>query len=414
MLQKSILTLVLLFVFTFTFSQENPDSLKKQENPVVIIVNDSANTDSVRLKFIADSIAARQKFIQDSILAREQFIKDSLAHRKRILDSVSFLSNNLPRLINAVIKAKEEEIVIFTEPLFIVGDSALSNFTYRLLTQKIDKPYAPWRRTISLTGESLKLKQDTVDKKITYLRILGSAYTISYDKYKPVIVLKGRNTVIKKQAKTYYKMPFDSVFFDTRGRVIKIKKYARYYTVTKNYQKGNFLFLDLEQVKEFSYFPDGVLSNYKVLKYCGRWSGNDQNKLCHTVTYSISREGKKFKVVKKNIPENVYSDAVLIFEFDNNFDLKSMELINAAKTLSKKCYVELNEEKNVKRYLYEKDGKINRTILVNYNNNPDAKHKVETIVCYFEDDGISYFQKNLTTGKSRRRDKLTLKWSPWK
>jgi len=174
------------------------------------------------------------------------------------------------------------------------------------------------------------------------------------------------------------------------------------------------LYVDIEQIKEFDYFPDGVLSNYRVVNYCGRETGKNVNEVCHIVSYSLSREGRKFIVVRKNEPKNDYSDGTFIFEFDSNFDMKGMVFTNVTKKISRNFIIELNEDRNVSRYLYEKDGRINKTLLVNYNNSPNAKYKVETTVCYFEEDGISYYQKNTTTGKSRNRNKLTMKWNLWK
>ncbi len=193
-----------------------------------------------------------------------------------------------------------------------------------------------------------------------------------------------------------------------------MKKYAHYFEATDKYQKGASLYVDLTQIKEFEYFPDGVLSNYRLVNYCDRWGGIKINEVCNVVNYAITRQGEKYTVLRKNEPKNDYSDGTFIFEVDSNFDMKSMEFIKVDKSLSRKCVIELNKDRNVSRYLYEKDGSIDRTLLVNYNNSPDAKYKVETISCFFEKDGISYYQKNNTTGKSRTRDKLTMEWSAWK
>ena len=435
MLRKIIIVFLSILSFSQAFAQVNPDSTKKAENqnPVIIILNDSTKTFSdttqindqtitdslaAREQFIRDSIFAREQFIRDSLLAREQFVKDSLYHRKLILDSVTFLKQNLPQLVDAALRLINEEIIIFTKPVYIIGDSTLSDFKYVVLAQKTDDPYAPWRKTVELSGNSFKVKVDTINKKIISIRTPEINYSFDYDDVKKVIRINGRSTVTRKHDgyvyKNYYKTPIDSVFFDSKGRVIKIKKYTQYFEATEKFKKGGFLFTDLELVKEFRYFPDGILSMYRERNYCGRWSGKEKNELCHTVTYTITRQGQKFIVQKKHEPKNNFSDATIIFEFDNHFDMKSIEFKNSAKALSKKCIIELNEDRNVSRYLYEKDGKINRTILIHYNDNPNAKYKVEKIVCYFEDDGISYYQKNVTTGKSRRRDKLTLEWSPWK
>lgn len=416
MQQKIIILLFSLFYFSQAFAQIEIDTTKKSENPNLerIIQNDTLIQSDTSLVIIDSAYIKRQEFIRDSLIAREKFIKDSLYRRKLILDSVRFLKLNLPKLVEAAVKSYEEEIIIFTEPVKIIGDSMLSNFIYRTLSQKIDKPYTPWKIVIKLSGNSFKIKTDTLNNKISYMRTPEISYAFDYQNNKNVVVLKGRAGILRKASGNLYKVPIDSVFFNYSGRVKTVKKYERYYQANKNFQKGALLYTDIYTLKEYDYFPDGVLSYYKVINYCGRSTGKDKNEICHTTTYSITREGNKFTVVKKNIPENVYSDGTYVFDFDQNFDLKSMEFNNLAKSINRNCIIELNEEGNVSRYLYKKDGWVNKTLLINYNNNPDAKHKVERIACFFEDDGISYYQKNLSTGKSRTRDKLTMKWSEWK
>jgi len=409
MLRKIIIIFLGLLSFSQVFAQIDQDTTKnnQKQNPNFIIQNDTTRVPS-------DSIALRQEFIRDSLIAREKFVKDSLYHRKHILDSLTFLNRKLPKLIEAAIKSINEEIIIYTDQVNIIGDSTLSNFTYRVLSQKIDKPYSPWRSTIKLSGNSFRIKIDTVNKKVSSVRSPEINYSFNYDFDARIVRMNGRKTILKKRTGNYYKFPIDSVFFDRKGRVKKLKKYVHYFEATNNYKKGASLYVDIEQIKEFNYFPDGVLSNYRLVKYCGRETGKSKNEVCHIVSYSLSRQGRKFTVLRKNEPKNDYSDGTFIFEFDSNFDMKRMEFTNVKKNLNRNCIIELNEDRNVSRYLYEKDGIINKTILVNYNNSPNAKHKVETIVCYFEEDGISYHQKNSTTGKSRSRNKLTMKWNPWK
>ena len=397
-----------LLSFSQVVAQIEQDTTQTIENHPsnLIIFNDTTNV-------IDSAFIKRHKFITDSLIVRNKFIKDSLYRRKLILDSVIFLKHELPQLVEAAIKSVNEEIIISTDRVHIIGDSALGDFTYRVLSQKIEKPYAPWRSTIPLSGNSFKLKIDTVNKKIRSVRSPGINYSFSYDLQEKVVRMNGRSTILKKRSGNYYKYPFDSVFFDNKGKVKKVKKYVHYYQATENYKKGASFAVDIVQIKEFAYFPDGVLSNYQVVTYCDRWGGKKENQKCHKVTYSITRNDRKFTVVRKNEPENVYSDGTFIFEFDDNFDMKYMEFTNSRKDLNRKCIVELNEDRNVSRYLYKKDGIIHRTILLDYDDSPSAKHKVEITICYFEDDGISYRQINTTTGKSRTRNRLTLKWNPW-
>ena len=420
MLRRIIIILWVLLSFSQVFAQIDQDTSKNSEkqNPNLIIQNDTTSVPSdsalIKEQFALDSIALRREFIRDSLIAREKFVKDSLYHRKQILDSLTFLNRELPKLIEAAIKSINEEIIIYTDQVNIIGDSTLSNYTYRVLSQKIDKPYSPWRSTIKLSGNSFRIKIDTVNNKISSVYSPEINYSFNYDFHERIVRMNGRKTILKKSTGNYYKYPIDSVFFDSKGRVKKLKKYVHYFEATNNYKKGASLSIDLEEIKEFNYFPDGVLSNYRLVNYCDGSGGKNKNEVCHIVNYSLSRQGRKFTVVKKNEPKNDYSDGTFIFEFDSNFDLKSMKFTNVTKKLNRNFIIELNEDRNVSRYLYEKDGRIHKTLLVNYNNNPNAKHKVETIVCYFEEDGISYYQKNSTTSKSRTRNKLTMKWNPWK
>ena len=421
MLLRIIVIFLSLLSFSQVFAQIDQDTTKNSEkqNPDLVIQNDttSVSPDSTLIKeqFTLDSIALRQEFIRDSLIlvAREKFVKDSLYHRKLILDSLTFLKKELPKLIEAAIRSINEEIIIYTDQVNIIGDSTLSNFTYRVIAQKMEEPYAPWRSTIKLSGNSFKIKIDTVNKKIISVRSPEVYYSFNYDIDKRIVRMNGRNTILTKRGNNYYKFPIDSVFFDSQGRVKKVKKYVHYFNASKDYKKGASLAIDIEQIKEFNYFPDGVLSNYRLVNYCDRWGGKNINKECHIVGYSITREDRIFTVEKKNEPANVYSDGTFIFKFDNNFDLKGIEFTNANKSLKKKCIIELNEDRNVSRYLYEENGRINRTILLNYDNSPNAKHKVEATECYFEKNNISYYQINITTGKKRTRNRLTLKWNPW-
>ncbi len=400
MKRKIILIFLVLLSFSQLFAQIDQDTSKNigNQNPDLIVNSDTA-------------IVA---FDSTLIIAREKFVRDSLYHRQLIVDSLIFLKKELPNLIEAAIRSTNEEIIIYTDKVNMIGDSTLNNFTYRVLSQKLDEPYAPWRTAIKLSGSSFRLKIDTVNNKVLSVQTPEINYSFIYNSDKRIIRMEGPSTILKKNTGNYYKIPIDSAFFDREGRVKQLKKYVHYFKATEKYQKGASLYIDITQIKEFEYFPDGVLSGYKLINYCDRWGGIKINEVCNKVSYSVTRQGRTYSVLRKNEPENTYTDGTFIFELDNNFDLKSMEFISRDKNLSRKCIIELNEDRNVSRYLYEKEGKIKKTILVNYNNSPDAKYKVETIDCIFEDDGISYFQKNNTTGKSRTRDKLTMKWSPWK
>jgi len=400
MLQKTIIILWVLLSFSKVFAQIDQDTTKNSENQNtnLIIQNDTTS-------FSVDS---------SLIIAREKFVRDSLYRRELILDSVTFLKRELPKLMEAAIRSINEEIILHADQVNIIGDSVLSNLTFRVLSQKLEEPYSPWRSAIKLSGSSFKIKIDTVNKKVISVRSPEINCSFTYNSDKRIVRMDGQSTILKKNNKNYYKFPIDSVFFDREGRVTKLKKYAHYFEATSDYKKGASLYLDITQIKEFEYFSDGVLSSYRLVNYCDRWGGIKINEVCRIVKYSLTRQGSKYTVLKKNEPEDVYSDGTFIFEFDNNLDIKNMEFISVDKNLCKKCIIELNEDRNVSRYLFEKDGRIDRTLLFTYNNSPDAKYKVEIISCSFDKDGISYYQRNNTTGKSRTRDKLTMEWSPWK
>ncbi len=440
MLRKIAITILLIRSLFAANAQFNPDSL--QTNTVQsdtvnteylqteTVRNDTINPqidsafikrqefirDSIlaREKFVRDSILAREQFVRDSILAREKFVRDSLYKRKLILDSVSFLKKELPRLLDATLKAVNEAIVIKSKDVYIIGDSMLSDFKYSVLAQNLSSPYAPWRSKVSLSENDIRVTVDTINKVITNFKAGKKHYKFYYKHGSKVAVIQRRSSIITKKNINYYKVPVDSLVFDENNRVKLIKSYNHYFEATKNYKKGASLYFDIVKIKKLAYFSDGVLSNYQVITYCDRWSGIKANQQCHKVTYTITRQGRKFTIQERNEPKNRFSDGTFIYEFDNNFDLKKMEFKGADKTLSRTCFVELNEDRHVSRYLYKKNGIIERTLLINYNKDPNADYKYETITCYFEKDRICYFQKNNRTGKSRKRDRLTLKWTAWR
>jgi hypothetical protein len=204
------------------------------------------------------------------------------------------------------------------------------------------------------------------------------------------------------------------VFFDRLGRVSKIKQYIQFYQVTGNYKRGAPLFIHLSKVKQFEYTADNRMTKYRIISFCDRWSAQDENKVCNIVTYTLNIQGKTYILTLQNDPVNEYADGTFTYEFDNQYNLKSVSFNNTKNSENWKTYIELNEAGNVSRYVYQTKGVEHKTLLVNYYlDDPKAKHKVETITCIFEDDGVSYYQKNNTTGKSRVRDRLTGEWGPW-
>ncbi len=416
MLRKLTFTFLGIFSFLAVNAQFNPDSLQTD----TVIIGDTISTavDSAFIKrqeFIRDSILAREKFVKDSILAREKFVRDSLYKRKLIRDSVSFLKKELPRLLEAILKSEKEDIIMSVQDVKIIGDSMLGDFTYRILAQNLSLPYAPWRPTIDLSGKNITVKVDTINKVVSYFKMAKKRYKFTYKPNDKIVRVQGNSSIITKKSKNYYKVPIDSIFFDANNRVKSIKSYIHYFEADKNYKKGASLYIDIIRIKKFEYFPDGVLSNNQVITYCDRWGGITPNKQCHKVTYAISREDRKFIIKESNEPHNQFSDGTFTYEFDTNFDLVKMKFKGNDKARDRICFVELNEDRNVSRYLYKKGSDfINRTLVIEYNNDPKANYKYETITCHFEKDRVCYFQRNNRTGKSRKRDRLTLKWTPWR
>jgi hypothetical protein len=220
---------------------------------------------------------------------------------------------------------------------------------------------------------------------------------------------------LSKRTGKLYKEPIDSVFFNRQGRVAKVKKYYQFYELVNNFQRGKKMFLHLAFVKQFEYNPYGEMTKYEVTKFCDRWQSQAPKKVCNIITYTITPGGNIYKIARKNNPPNEFSDGVFTYEFSSGNTLSAVSFRNFKETEDWKTIIEVNEAGNVSRYLYMNKNAVNKTLLVNYFlDDPNAKHKVETITCSFEDDGISYYQQNNTTGKSRVRDKMTLEWSEWR
>lgn len=393
---------------------QQPDSLQKNietTQDTTIFQNDSIRA---REAFMRDSIAKRQAFVRDSLIKREAFVRDSIAKRKRIVDSLKFLQTRLPRYFEASLKTSLDDIIIGASPVKIIGDSILSDYTYNTLIFNLSKPYTPWQSTINLSTNPVKFKVDTIAQNIVYIKFKTFMHKYTYNPQKRILRIDGNSIVLSKSYGKLYNIPVDSVFYDSQGRITKIKRYHHYHQVVGNYQKGASMYMHLKQVKQYQYSAGSTIAKMEITNFCDRWRKIDPHKVCNIITYTIHKEGNNYALIRQHDPVNVYSDGKFIFEFGDNFTLKSVEFKNNKKTEDWKTVVEVNEEGNVSRYVYINKGKVNQTLLVNYNNDPEAKHKVETISCFFEDDKISYRQKNNTTGEIRVRDRLTMEWSPWK
>ena len=382
------------------------------------------DTSDERLQFIRDSIAAREAFIQDSILKREAFVRDSIERRmafirdsiyrrNRRIDSLNFLVDKLPILFEASIKSSSDFIIIKQSRLIREEDTALSNLIFELLPFNLDKPYMPWRNTFSFKDGSVKINADTIKKTITRLKTPYFTYTYEYNPNQKIIIMKGRERVLQKRSGKLYKAPLDTVFFDPRGRIAKIKKYNIYYQLVNN-KKGPLYFTDLEEVKQYTYANGNNISEMEVVKFVDRDQPFSPVKVSSIFNYYIEQNGSKYLVRRNQRPINDFADGVFTYNYHPNGILESVAFNNNKNTENWKTIIETDKQGNATRYIYEDKGVVSRTLLINYNKDPNAKYKFETITCSFDKDGICQYQFNNTTRKSRSRDGLTLEWSDWR
>lgn len=400
------------------YSKHVRDSLRRREKLVSDSIRARENflRDSIdaRLKFIRDSIEARLQFIRDSLEARRIFVRDSILRRQRIIDSLTFLKTQLPPLIEASLRAAKDDIIIYTDKIKIVGDSTLSNYTYRLLPFNLTLPFSPWESTLNLSDNPIKINIDTVKHKIVSIKTPYIKCSFKYGRNNNMLRINEASSILNKRSVKLYKSPFDSVFFNRRGNVVKIKRYIQYYQVTGNYQRGAPLFLHLSQVKQFEYNANNLVTSQQTVSFCDRWSTKDEKKVCNIITYTLNKQGNNYILIRRNDPVNDFSDGTFNFEFDNRNNLKSVSFKNVKNSEDWKYFVEVNTDGYVSRYVRQNKGAVHQTLLINYYlDDPNARHKFETITCTFEDDGVSYYQRNNTTGKERVRDRMTGEWSPW-
>ena len=384
-----------------------------------IVLSDSANErmqyvqDSIdaRMLFIQDSIIKREAFVRDSIEKRQAFIRDSIAKRERRIDSLNFLVEKLPVLIEASVKANSDFIIVKQSKLMREADTALSDLNFELLPFNLDKPYQPWRQNFSFKDKSVVIKTDTIIGQVTQIKTSSFVYDYTYPSNN-LILMNGREVVLKKRTGDLYKVPIDSVFLDNQGRVAKIKKYVHYFQLVNN-KKGPSYFIHLDEVKQYTYSSGQTISEMEVVKFADRWRPYDPVNVSSIFNYYIERNGSKILVRRTQRPINDFADGVFTYNYYPNGILESISFNNNKNTENWKTIIETNENGDATRYLYQSKGVVSRTLLINYNDDPKAKYKVETITCNFDKDGISIYQYNNTTGKSRSRNRMTLEWSDW-
>lgn len=376
-----------------------------------------AQLDSIRARqlYIQDSIQRRIEFVRDSLEARRKFVEDSLRRRRQILDSLRFLQIQLPRLLQSTLLTVSEDIVLDFSPIKIVGDSTLSDFSYKFLPFAINKPYTPWKSKVNLSTNPIPITQEKMTHRITAIQTPYLSCRFIYGRRTNLIELREKGSIVSRRSGKLYKSPIDSIFFDNRGRVVKIKRYIQFSSVTSSYQKGSPLFMHLSQIKKYAYSPQNRLIKYSLINYCDRWVVSDKVKICNSVIYILNYQGNKVLITSQRTPENNFADGTYTFELDRDNNPTSIAFKNLANSEDRRTVIELNEDGNVYRYIfYAKDQDPKTWVFKYYDDVPGAKHKVETISCTFEDDGVSYYQHNITTGKSRVRNKLTMEWGPWR
>jgi hypothetical protein len=410
---KTLVVVLFLISFFKLDAQESSDTVKKylyRPHNNTIVQKQVPDTLNSIHNLAQDSSSVNQ----DSLIARQQFIRDSILRQKKIVDSLNNIKNNLPKLLEAGIWMQAEQLIVNYNSIDLIGDSSLSNYSYTILPLSFNLPYTPWNISIPLNSKTIVVDNNDSRYRIAQIKTSKLNWSFSYTKNPNILVVNEQSIVVTKNGKNFYKIPFDSIFFAPNGKIAKIKRYAHLHQSNASYQKGNYLFTYLYEIKQFGYSSDLSLTYFEVDNFCERWSLTDASKVCNIARYSISKQNNTFTIVKQNDPANDYADGNFLYEFDNANNLKVVSFKNKKNTDSWKTTIELNDKGYVYRYIYEVNGKTNNTLLFNYFlNDPKAKCKYEAISCTFEDDGISYFQKNLTTGKSRIRDHFTAEWGAW-
>ncbi|MBN2812619.1 MAG: hypothetical protein JXQ80_01010 [Bacteroidales bacterium] len=365
------------------------------------------------LQRMLDSLALRQQFIRDSLLAREKFVRDSIARRQRMRDSVVFLQHGVQPVLEAWARTVKDDIIYRTFPIPIDGDSALGDFVYLTMPFGVSDPYVPWKMAISLNGPRVRFEADKKTGKVMALQTPQVRSSFVYPPSGNVLVINEPPVIQNNYNGHFYKMPVDSVFYDRLGRIARIKKFVQFYKVVNNNQRGEPLFINAVLVKQFEYGPGKELLKYQEVRYCERWRAYDANKVCSILNYTFDRQGNTWQLERRNDPANQYSDGNYTFVYDDNDNLTRVSFTNMAKTEGWNRVIEMNQQGNVHCYIDKVNDVVRQSTCFIYND-PQSRFPVETIITTFEKDGISYIQRNNTTGKMRTRDRLTLEWGLWK
>ena len=361
-----------------------------------------------------DSIDARLKFVQDSIKVREQFVRDSIQRRKQILDSLIFLQTELQPLLEAIHWTYNEDIISHADKISLIGDSVLSDYGYHKLPLILSEPFTPWKGRLSLNAKQIRFYADKNAKKISAIKSPSLTCSLSYVNQGMIVIIHEDYILQKNSSGNFFRYPLDSIFYDRNKRIMKIKRYVQFYDLLPGNKKGALLFTNLSQVKQYQYEANNRMSKYELVKFCDRYKAYDKNEVCSIVNYTIAKQDNSYLVTRRNNPENEFSDGTFTLEFDEHENVKCIAFRVQPNTLKWQRFVELNKEGNVNCYIDKMLGVTSSTRCMIYHNEPNAKYPVEIIKTSFEKDGVDYTQSNLTTDKTRVRDRMTLVWGPWK
>ena len=361
-----------------------------------------------------DSIDARMNFVRDSIQAREKFVRDSVLRRKQILDSLVFLQVELQPLLEAIQWTMDEDIISRSDKIEILGDSVLGDFVYYKHPLILSDPFCPWKIRLKLNDKRLRFNVDKKSKKISTIQAPFLKCSLSYANQGMIIIIQEDYTLQKNSLGNFFRIPIDSVFYDHNKRVVKIKRYIRFYNLAANNQKGELLFTNLMQVKQYQYASNNQMSQYELVKFCERYKSYETNTVCSIVKYGVTKQDNNYLITRRNNPANEFSDGTFTLEYDEHGNVKCLSFKNMVNSPGLQQFVQLNKEGNVDCYLYKLQGVTISTRCMFYHNELHAKYPVEIIKTLFEKDGVDYVQTNMTTDKTRVRNRMTLEWGPWK
>lgn len=353
-----------------------------------------------------DSTKTELQTHKDS-LKREQIRIDSIKRITKIKDSINLLKNKLQFILECYFKANHENIPISNVTILTSADTAILKAEYFLLPFNLNQPYKPWKYELNLLSNNFKV---TYDDAYQIIRINSNAINIDIGYHKNIVVIKDIHSILNNKYGNYYKVPVDSIFLDNNKKIIRIKRYAHFYKLIKNSEKGDYLFTNTTYVKQFFYNQANNISKIQVVNFSDRWYNHENQKITSIINYEIVKNNNTYILSRKSDPENNYADGKYTYEFDQSMNLVKVDYTNEHTSESWHKEIELNKEGFVHCYYDYIKNKLKQSLCILYNY---SKNAYETITTIFEDDGISYFQRNNTTGKIRRRNRLTLEWGPW-